>query len=203
MNDVLYTKSNWENFPSTNTPFYADRLNNMDKGINDCANRADASIPIDNILNAEDAESATLRDNYVYDAIDMKPFATRIGTNKINGNKNNYTIKNDSADYLIPLGNYTLVKVADISPQTSGSEVVESSITFNATSIPNFDKMTSDDFFVAMRNCVIRIYIPLSEYVKPSIIFNSQTGIGKINGIVRLYGSTHVIYNVTVFAKTI
>ena len=37
MPDVSYTRVNWEDSPSTNTPINAANLNVMDKGISDCA----------------------------------------------------------------------------------------------------------------------------------------------------------------------
>ena len=52
MSDVSYTRVNFEDSPSTNTPLSADNLNVMDKGISDCATEINNRQPkTDNNLN--------------------------------------------------------------------------------------------------------------------------------------------------------
>lgn len=195
MENVTYTKSNWEQEPSKNTPFYANRFNNMDNGINNCADRANGSIPYDNILDYEDAEAVTQRDLYVMDAIEMKDFANRIGDNTITQSKTsatslgeNYTIKNQAATSRVPLGAFTMTKIADITPQFSGTSIITSSITFDASNLANYQNLRSTDFYFFATS--VTSYVQTggvntgaSHLGRDAVTYNNLTGIGVVNGL--------------------
>lgn len=206
MENVTYNKSNWENSPSTNTPFYADRLNNMDNGVSNCASRANASVPFDNILNSEDADAVTQRDKFLNDAVDMKDVSNRIGTNNVKYGSGDfyYSIKNDSAQKELPLGDFVLTKVKDISPQISGKSIVESSITFDISNLEGHESLLyNKNFVIAMTssNGYIRAEhgaVLSRVYSAPYVSYNPETGIGKVNGLVTFDSDTNSYFKANI-----
>lgn len=76
MSDVNYTKRNWENSPSTNTPISAENLGAMDQGISDCA----AAI------NSNNTDITNLKNN-------------------LKANNNDFVFDYDGTDYGYKIGN--------------------------------------------------------------------------------------------------
>ena len=69
--DVVFSQSNYEDSPSTNTPINATNLNTTVQGVRDTVVRANASVPFDNIIAVEDAGAITQRGTYVADVVDV------------------------------------------------------------------------------------------------------------------------------------
>ena len=97
------------------------------------------------------------------------------------------------------LGNNTLI--GRISKNSSNS------ITFNCTSIPNYSKLKSEDFYITNITVLMHIYGGSSgagNYtITPTVSYNQATGVLTVNNM--FYGSKNYnytcIYNAEVWAK--
>ena len=69
--NVVFSQSNYEDSPSTNTPINATNLNTTVQGVRDTVVRANARVPFDNIIAVEDAGAITQRGTYVADVVDV------------------------------------------------------------------------------------------------------------------------------------
>ena len=134
MADVTYSRVNWEDSPSTDTPINATNLNKMDAGISQVVTRANESMPYANILDDwTDIGAVTTPNTYTADAMRVAELNTSLNDVSTNGNFTEFvTVKSDNGI------EYTTITIPDINqfreiyiaPYTSGGRIL------NGMSIP-------------------------------------------------------------------
>lgn len=171
--DVNYEKVSWLNTPSTNTPINATNLGKMDDGIEACASRANASVPFDNILSLAEAQSVTVRNTYVLDAVDSAKTVSRIGTNTITYENGEYYIKADSGvkKKLLNKGIILLGNVSYTSYTLSVHESIKTLINKSNIYIKPIKMLLYGDGKFDM-------------LLTPKVLYDQPTGIITVNGLI-------------------
>ena len=86
MANVTYSRVNWEDSPSTDTPINATNLNKMDAGISQVDTRANESMPYANILDDwTDISAVTTPNTYTADAMRVAELNTNLNWYITNG----------------------------------------------------------------------------------------------------------------------
>lgn len=109
MADVTYSRVNWEDSPSTDTPINATNLNKMDLGVSQVVARANESMPYANILDDwTDIGAVTTPNVYTADAMRVAELNTNL-TAYLNALKIN--IKYDTSDCILTFNNQAYARI--------------------------------------------------------------------------------------------